>query len=105
MVNVSCRVFYDLTQRKVVNRKPVFWQLNNELETFSLFYVKPKDNQFDFETTGLHFIEPVLVTNNFKFCSRYVLIFTCVVVQADNQVVSNGFTNDSTANCVRLFIS
>ena len=42
----------------------------------------PKNNQFVFETAGLDFFGPFPVNNNGKLSSRYVLLFTCLVVRA-----------------------
>ena len=65
----------------------------------------PKNNQFVFETTGLDFIGPFLVKNNGKLFSRYVLLFTCLVVRAVYLKVSNDLSTDSTINCIKRFVS
>ena len=65
----------------------------------------PKKNQFVFETTGLDFIAPFPVKNNGRLSSRYILLFTCLVVRAVHFEVSNDLTTDSTINCFRSFIS
>ena len=65
----------------------------------------PKKNQFVFETTGLDFIGPFPVKNNGRLSSRYILLFTCLVVRAVHLEVSNDLTTDSTINCIRRFVS
>ena len=65
----------------------------------------PKNNQFVFETTGLDFIGPFPVKNNGKLSSRYLLLFTCLVVRAVHLEVSNDLSTDSTINCIRRFVS
>ena len=65
----------------------------------------PKNNQFVFETTGLDFIGLFPVKNNGKLSSRYVLLFTCLVVRAVHLEVSNDLSTDSTINCIRRFVS
>ena len=65
----------------------------------------PKNNQFVFETTGLDFIGPFPVKNNGKLFSRYVLLFTCLVVRAVHLEVSKDLSTDSTLNCIKRFVS
>ena len=65
----------------------------------------PEKNQFVFETTGLDFIGPFPVKNNGSLYSRYILLFTFLVVGAKHLEVSNDLTRDSTINCIRRFIS
>ena len=65
----------------------------------------PKDNQFVFETTGLDFIGPFPVKNNGKLSSRYVLLFTCLVVRAVHLEFSNDLSTDSTINCIRRLVN
>ena len=65
----------------------------------------PKKNQFVFETTGLDFIGPFPVKNNGRLSSRYILLFTCLVVRAVHLEVSNDLTTESTINCIRRFVS
>ena len=65
----------------------------------------PKNNQFVFESTGLDFVGPFPVKNNGKLFSRYVLLFTCLVVRAVHLEVSNDLCTDSTINCIRNFVS
>ena len=48
----------------------------------------PKNNQFIFETTGFDIIGPFLVKNNGKLNSRYVLLFTYLVVRPVHLEVS-----------------
>ena len=65
----------------------------------------PKNNQFVFESTGLDFIAPFPVKNNGELFSRYLLLFTCLVVRAVHLEVPNDLSTDSTINCIRRFVS
>ena len=62
----------------------------------------PKNNKFVVENNWTWFIGPFPAKNNGKLFSRYVLLFTCLVVHLE---VSNDLTTDSTINCNRRFVS
>ena len=62
----------------------------------------PKKNWFVFETTGLDFIGPFPVKNHGRLSSRYILLFTCLVVRAVHLEVWNDLTTASlrgNSNC------
>ena len=65
----------------------------------------PKIPQIVFETTGLDFIWPFPVKNDNKLFSRYVLLFTCLVLRAVHLEVWNNLSTDQTIICIRSFVS
>ncbi|XP_075261158.1 uncharacterized protein LOC142352888 [Convolutriloba macropyga] len=62
-------------------------------------------NHFAFATTGLDFIGPFPIKQCGKFATRYILLFSCLVVRAVHLEVSESLSTDSTMSCIRRFIS
>ena len=65
----------------------------------------PSEHQFVFTTTGLDFIGPFPVSQCGRHATRYVLLFTYLVVRAVHLEISENLSTDSTMNCIRRFIS
>ena len=65
----------------------------------------PKNNQFVFKTTGFDFIELFLLRTMASCFGRYVLLFTCLVVEAVHLEVSNDLSTNSTINCITRLVS
>ena len=65
----------------------------------------PLQNHFAFATTGLDFIGPFPIKQCGKFATRYVLLFSCLVVRAVHLEVSESLSTGSTMSCIRRFIS
>ena len=58
-----------------------------------------------FKTTGLDFIGLFPVSQCGRHDTRYVLLFTCLVVRAIHMEIAENLSTDSTMNCIRRFIS
>ena len=65
----------------------------------------PRENHHVFQTTGLDFVGPFPVKEHGRNRTRYILLFTCLVVRAVHLEVAVDLTTDSTINCIRRFIS
>ena len=65
----------------------------------------PLQNHIAFATTGLDFIGPFPIKQCGKFSTRYILLFSCLVVRAVHLEVSESLSTDSTMSCIRRFIS
>ena len=65
----------------------------------------PSEHHFVFATTGLDFIGPFPVSQSGRHATRYVLLFTCLVVRAVHLEIAENLSTDSTMNCIRRFIS
>ena len=65
----------------------------------------PLQNYFAFATTGLDFIGPFPIKQCGKFATRYILLFSGLVVRAVHLEVSESLSTDSTMSCIRIFIS
>ena len=65
----------------------------------------PSEHHFVFATTGLDFIGHFPVSQCGRHATRYVLLFTCLVVRAVHLEIAENLSTDSTMNCIRRFIS
>ena len=65
----------------------------------------PLQNHFAFAITGLDFIGPFPIKQCGKIATRYILLFSCLVVRAVLLEVSESLSTDSTMSCIRRFIS
>ena len=65
----------------------------------------PSEHHFVFATTGLDFVGPFPVSQCGRHATRYVLLFTCLVVRAVHLEIAENLSTDSTMNCIRRFIS
>ena len=65
----------------------------------------PSEHHFVFATTGFDFIGPFSVSQCGRHATRYVLLFTCLVVRAVHFEITENLSTDSTMNCIRRFIS
>ena len=65
----------------------------------------PSEHHFVFATTGLDFIGLFRVCQCGRHATRYVFLFTCLVVRAVNLEIAENLSTDSTMNCIRRFIS
>ncbi|XP_075256676.1 uncharacterized protein LOC142349146 [Convolutriloba macropyga] len=65
----------------------------------------PSEHHFVFATTGLDFIGPFPVSQCGRHATRYVLLFTCLMVRAVHSEIAENLSTDSTMICIRRFIS
>ena len=65
----------------------------------------PSEHHFVFVTTGLEFIGPFPVSQYGRHATRYVLLFTCLVVRAVHLEITENLSREQTMNCIRRFIN
>ena len=63
------------------------------------------DQHFVFAKTGLDFIGPFPASECDRHATRYVLLFTCLVVKAVDLEIAENLSTDSTMNCICRSIS
>ena len=64
----------------------------------------PTENLYPLYITGTDFIGPFPIYKNNNQYSRYIILFTCLVVRAVHLEVSPDLSIDSTFNCIRHFV-
>ena len=65
----------------------------------------PSGHHVVFTTTGFDFIGPFRVSQCGRDATRYVLLFTCLVLRAVRLEIAENLSTDSTMNCIRRFFS
>ena len=79
---LHCRAFFKQTTRHCLPCRRMLQDISTPQMAGFPAEGLPKKNQFVFATTGLHLIGPYTVKNHGWLSSRYILLFTCLVVKA-----------------------